>query len=203
MYGLTECKRVSYLEPELLDIKPGSVGKAIPGTEVFIKTAEGNLAKPNEPGFLYVRGPHVMAGYWKRPEQTKKMLSPGKIPGESILCTHDWMRMDEEGFLYFVGRSDDIIKTRGEKVSPLEVENVIHSIDGIKEAVVLGVPDKLLGESVRAFVVLNTGSHLTEKDIKKACTRKLENFMVPKDVIILDVMPLSPNGKIAKKELAA
>ncbi len=203
MYGLTECKRVSYLEPELLDEKPGSVGKAIPGTEVFIKTADGKPTKPNEPGFLYVRGPHVMAGYWKRPEQTNKMLSPGKIPGERVLCTHDWMRMDEEGFLYFVGRSDDIIKTRGEKVSPLEVENVLHAIDGVKEAVVLGVPDKVLGEAIRAFVVLISGSNLAEKDIKRECTQKLENFMVPQEIIILDKMPISPNGKISKKELAA
>lgn len=201
MYGLTECKRVSYLEPELLDKKPGSVGKAIPGTEVFIKTADGNPAKPDETGFLYVRGLHVMAGYWKRPEQTKKMLFPGDIPGERILCTHDWMKMDEEGFLFFLGRSDDIIKTRGEKVSPLEVENVLHAVNGVKQAVVLGTPDKILGEAVRAFVVLIPNSTITVKDIKRECTQKLENFMVPRDIIILDKMPVSPNGKIAKKEL--
>ena len=123
MYGLTECKRVSYLEPELIDIKPTSVGRAIPGTEVYLLSPEGDPVEPGEPGILYVRGPHVMLGYWKQPEKSAKMLKPGKLPGERVLCTQDFFRMDEEGYLYFVGRSDDIIKTRGEKVSPIEVEN--------------------------------------------------------------------------------
>ncbi len=202
MYGLTECKRVSYLEPELLDEKPASVGKAIPGTEVFIRLKDGTPAAMGEPGILFVRGPHIMAGYWKRPEQTERMLYPGEIPGEKILCTHDWFKMDEEGFLYFVGRSDDIIKTRGEKVSPLEVEQVLHTIEGVKEAVVLGVPDEILGEAIRAYIVQQPRVQLTERKIKMICMQKLENFMVPKAVVFLDKMPKSPNGKIDKKALA-
>lgn len=202
MYGLTECKRVAYLEPELLDEKPGSVGKAIPGTEIFIRNSDGERAAANEPGLLFVRGPHVMAGYWKRPQETEKMLHPGFTPGERMLCTQDVMKMDEEGFLYFVGRTDDIIKTRGEKVSPVEIEEVIYSLDAVREAVVLGVPDESLGEAVRAFVVPAENRALSERDIKQVCAQKLENFMVPRDVIILDEMPLSPNGKIDKKKLA-
>jgi len=202
MYGLTECKRVAYLEPELLDEKPASVGKAIPGTEVFIRSPKGEATQAGEAGILYVRGPHIMAGYWKRPEQTAQMLLPGEIPGERILCTHDWFKMDDEGFLYFVGRSDDIIKTRGEKVSPLEVEQVLHTIDGVKEAVVLGVPDEVLGEAVRAYVVPQPGVQLAERMIKKICMQHLENFMVPKEVVFLEEMPKSPNGKIDKKILA-
>ncbi len=202
MYGLTECKRVAYLEPELLDEKPASVGKAIPGTEVFIRSLKGKATPTGEAGILYVRGPHIMAGYWKRPEQTERMLLPGDIPGERILCTYDWFKMDEEGFLYFVGRSDDIIKTRGEKVSPLEVEQVLHTIDGVKEAVVLGIPDQVLGEAIRAFVVPEPGKTLDERVIKKICMQRLENFMVPKEVVFLKEMPKSPNGKIDKKVLA-
>lgn len=198
MYGLTECKRVSYLEPELVDSKPASVGKAIPGTEVYLLSQDGDPVPPNTPGILYVRGPHIMLGYWQQPQRSAEMLVPGKLPGETVLCTHDWFKMDEEGFLYFVGRSDDIIKTRGEKVSPLEVENVLHSIDGINEAVVIGVPDELFGQSIRAYVVLAQGSELNDKKIKKICLSKLENFMVPKDVTIKESFPKTANGKIDK-----
>ncbi|HKK42824.1 MAG TPA: AMP-binding protein, partial [Bacteroidales bacterium] len=105
MYGLTECKRVCYLEPELVDLKPNSVGKAIPGTEVFLLTPEENPVKPGENGILHVRGPHVMLGYWHKEELSNTMLKTGSLPGERILCTNDWFRMDEDGFLYFQGRT--------------------------------------------------------------------------------------------------
>ncbi len=199
MYGLTECKRVAYLEPELLDKKPASVGKAIPGTEVFLRSPDGKPVPPGEAGILYVRGPHVMAGYWKNEAQTAQMLVPGPVPGERILCTHDWFKTDEDGFLYFVGRSDDIIKTRGEKVSPVEIENVLYRIKGVKEAAVVGVPDDLLGQAIRAFVVTENG--LTEKEIKRVCAKHLENFMVPHRISFLPELPKSPNGKIDKKIL--
>ena len=119
MYGLTECKRVCYLEPELVDLKTTSVGKAIPGTEVFLLSPEGNPVGPGGQGILHIRGPHVMLGYWHKEELSKEMLRQGNLPGERVLCSNDWFRMDEEGFLYFLGRTDDIIKTRGEKVSPV------------------------------------------------------------------------------------
>jgi len=201
MYGLTECKRVSYLEPELVDGKPGSVGKAIPGTEIFLLSHEGQPVSAGEAGILYVRGPHVMRGYWKRPDLSAQMLKQGKYPGEQVLCTHDYFRMDKEGFLYFVGRSDDIIKTRGEKVSPVEVENVLHGIDGIREAAVVGVADEVLGQAVRAYVVLEPSSTLNEKQIRALCMTRLENFMVPKDIIIRSELPKTATGKISKKIL--
>ncbi|HXX95300.1 MAG TPA: fatty acid--CoA ligase family protein, partial [Planctomycetota bacterium] len=201
MYGLTECKRVSYLEPELVDQKPESVGKAIPGTEVYLLSEDGQAVKPGEPGILYVRGPHVMMGYWKKPEPSAEMLKPGRYPGERVLCTHDWFTMDAEGYLYFQGRTDDIIKCRGEKVSPIEVENCLHGIPGIREAAVIGVPDPLLGEAVRAFVALEEGCTLTEKEIKGLCLSHLENFMVPKEVLFLSELPKTPTGKIRKREL--
>lgn len=201
MYGLTECKRVSYLEPELLDTKPDSVGRAIPGTEIYLLSPDGLPVKSNENGILYVRGPHVMAGYWNRREQSEHMLKSGRLPGERVLCTHDWFKMDDEGYLYFVGRSDDIIKTRGEKVSPVEVENVLHGIDGILEAAVVGVPDPLLGQAIRAYVVLDDGKELTDREIMKQCLVHLENFMVPKDVVILKELPKTATGKISKKGL--
>ena len=201
MYGLTECKRVSYLEPELIDTKASSVGKAIPGTEVFLLNQEGMPAVPGEPGILHVRGPHVMLGYWKQPELSRHMLKDGQLPQERVLCTHDWFRMDEDGFLYFIGRSDDIIKTRGEKVSPIEVENVLHGIEGIIEAAVIGQPDELLGEKICAFVALAEDSNLTDKAIRKLCLERLENFMVPQEIVILASLPKTATGKISKKLL--
>ncbi len=201
MYGLTECKRVSYLEPELLEEKANSVGKAIPGTEIFLLTPEGKPVPPGEPGILHIRGPHVMAGYWNNEELSREMLKPGSIPGEKILCAHDWFKMDEEGFLYFQGRNDDIIKTRGEKVSPVEIENIIYKIRGIKEVAVMGIPHAILGESIVAYVTTHDNMSLNEKEIQQECFKYLESFMVPQRIIFLPEMPKSTNGKIDKKEL--
>lgn len=201
MYGLTECKRVCYLEPELVDLKPNSVGKAIPGTEVFLLSPEGDPVPAGEPGILHIRGPHVMVGYWNRPDLTNEMLKPGKLPREMVLCSNDWFKMDEEGFLYFQGRNDDIIKTRGEKVSPVEIENVIYNIDNVREVAVVGTPDNILGESIVAFVTTYGKSQLTEKDIQTECSKHLENFMIPQKIVFVEEMPKSSNGKIDKKEL--
>jgi long-chain acyl-CoA synthetase len=201
MYGLTECKRVSYLEPELIAAKPGSVGKAIPGTEVFLLGSNGEPVPPGAVGTLYVRGPHVMAGYWNRADLTDQMLKPGKLPGERVLCTHDLFRMDDEGFLYFVGRTDDIIKSRGEKVSPVEVENALHRIPGVREAAVVGFPDPVLGEAVRAYVVTEGAAGLTVQSIRSGSAAFLESYMVPAEVILCERLPRTPNGKVDKRRL--
>jgi len=198
MYGLTECKRVSYLEPELIDAKRGSVGKPIPGTEMFLLSPEGKPVGPGEPGILHVRGPHVMLGYWNDPERTAKMLKPGNLPGERILCAQDWFTMDEEGFFYFQGRNDDIIKSGGEKISPVEVENVLYGLKGIKEAAVIGIPDEALGQAVKAFVVLEDGVEISVREILRHCSARLENFMVPRSVELLPELPKTDNGKIKK-----
>lgn len=203
MYGLTECKRVCYLEPEELAARPESVGKAIPGTQVFLVDPQGRTPAPGETGILHVRGPHVMVGYWNQPEKSAEMLRPGRHPGERVLCTHDLFRMDQDGFLYFVGRSDDIIKSRGEKVSPVEVENVLHGIPGVRDAAVVGVPDPLLGEAVRAYVSLAPGARLGEREIRRACQERLEGFMVPQEIVILPELPRTDTGKIRKLDLPA
>jgi long-chain acyl-CoA synthetase len=201
MYGLTECKRVSYLEPELLERKPTSVGRAIPGTETMVLREDGTPVEPGETGVLYVRGPHVMAGYWRKPEQTAEMIVDGPLPGERTLCAQDHFTVDDEGFLYFVGRTDDIIKTRGEKVSPIEVENALFDIDGVKEAAVVGVEDEVLGEAIRAFVVLDDGAELDEQGVIASCRTRLESFMVPRDVVFLDALPTTATGKVRRKSL--
>jgi long-chain acyl-CoA synthetase len=201
MYGLTECKRVSYLEPELIASKPGSVGKAIPGTEVFLLSADGTPTRVGEIGVLHVRGPHVMLGYWNRPDLSEEMLKPMGLPGQRVLCTQDLFRMDAEGFLYFVSRSDEIIKTRGEKVSPVEVENALYRIPGIREVAVVGIPDAVLGEAIRAYVVPNCGAALTAARIRAECSKYLETFMVPQQIELCDHLPRTESGKVSKSLL--
>jgi acyl-CoA synthetase (AMP-forming)/AMP-acid ligase II len=202
MYGQTECIRVCYLEPDLVDEKPTSVGKAIPGTEAFVLDEESNPVRPGEVGVLHVRGPHVMAGYWRAPELTAEVLREGPIPGERLHCTRDYFTVDEDGDLYFVDRSDDIIKTRGEKVSSVEVENAIYALPGVRLAAVIGVPDDLLGQAVRAYVVLEDDVRLSAEEIRRACRANLESFMVPRDVILVEALPHTDSGKIRKKSLA-
>lgn len=201
MYGLTECKRVCYLEPELVLSKPMSVGKAIPGTEVYVLDEDGNEVPAGQVGVLHVRGPHVMMGYWNLPNETAYMLVKGKYPGERVLCTHDYFRQDEDGFLYFVGRSDDIIKSRGEKVSPTEVENALAAIHGVSEVAVIGVPDDILGEAIRAYVVLDEGTEYTAQEFKREAMMRLEGYMVPSDVLFEKSLPKTATGKVRKKSL--
>lgn len=201
MYGLTECKRVCYLEPELIDSHPHSVGKAIPGTEVMLLNANMEPVTAHEEGILYVRGAHVMQGYWNKPEQTRQMLITGIWPDEAVLCTHDRFTMDEDGFLYFRGRTDDIIKARGEKVSPVEVENALYSIAGVREAAVIGLPDPVEGEYIKAFVSLEPGCELQARQLRQHCIAKLENFMVPREVVIMAELPKTDTNKISKKAL--
>jgi len=201
MYGLTECKRVSYLPPDQIDIRPTSVGKGMPNEEVYIADEHGNRLGPGVVGELVVRGAHVMRGYWEMPEATEKVLKPGPLPGETVLYTGDLFRMDEEGYLYFVGRKDDIIKSRGEKVSPKEVENVLYGIEGVAEAAVVGVPDEVLGQAIKAVIQLKEGVTCSERDILRHCAQHLEDYMVPKFVEFRDVLPKTANGKINRREL--
>ncbi len=201
MYGLTECKRTLYLPPEELDRRPGSVGIAIPGTEVWIEDESGKRLGPNQIGELVVRGSHVMQGYWNNPEATAKWYRPGRYPAERLLYTGDLFKMDEEGFLYFVARKDNVIKSRGEKVAPKEVEQALYKLPGVVETAVIGVPDELLGQAIKAFVVCDQDQQLTEREVKRHCTQNLEDFMVPKHVEFRDSLPKNPSGKIDKLAL--
>ena len=201
MYGLTECKRVSYLPPEQLDTRPdvGRTGHA-------------------ERGGLYRRRAGQPTGVWRRrtrrprferderaigscPRRPTRMLRPGPLPGEIVLYSGDLFRMDDEGYLYFVGRKDDIIKTRGEKVSPREVENVLYALAAVAEAAVVGIPDDVLGQAIKAVVTLRDGAALTEQDVLRHCSQRLESFMVPKLVEFRTAMPKTSTGKIDKKTL--
>jgi acyl-CoA synthetase (AMP-forming)/AMP-acid ligase II len=202
MYGLTECKRVSYLPPDELDRRPTSVGRGMLNEEVYIVNEKGERVGPGEVGELVVRGANVMLGYWELPEESAKYLRNGKYPGEKVLYTGDLFKMDEEGYLYFVARKDNIIKCKGEKVSPKEIENVLYSLDGIAEAAVVGVPDEILGQAVKAYVSIQKEAKLSEKDILKHCSQHLEHFMIPKYIEIVQSLPKTETGKIKKQELS-
>jgi long-chain acyl-CoA synthetase len=201
MYGLTECKRVTYLPPEQLAIRPTSVGRGMPNEEVWLVDEQGKRLPNGCTGELVIRGSNVMRGYWRRPEQTAARLRPGPFPGEVVLYSGDIFRTDEEGYLYFVARKDDIVKSRGEKVSPKEVENVLYGLEGVQDAAVIGVPDTVLGAAIKAFLVLRSGYAYRERDVIKHCLEKLESFMVPKYVEFVDELPTTKTGKIDKSAL--
>lgn len=202
MYGLTECKRVSYLPPELIHSKPESVGIPMPNEEVFILDSQGNELGPGAIGELVVRGSNVMQGYWNAPEETAKTFKPGRYRGEALLYTGDLFKKDGDGLLYFVSRKDDMIKTKGERVSPKEIENVLCEMDGILEAAVIGVPDDIFGQAIKAFIVAGKKRNLTEKLVMKYCAKNLEPFMVPKYIEFRDLFLKSNSGKIDKKKLS-
>lgn len=201
MYGQTECKRISYLDPEDLERKPGSVGRGMPFQEHAVVDEEGRPVAAGESGELVVRGPHVMLGYWQKPELTAWKLRPCARPGESWLHTDDLFRVDEDGFLYFVGRRDDILKVGGHKVSPREVEEVLCQMPGVREAAVVGMPDEAWGEAVRAFIVPGEGTTLDAEAVQRFCSARLRGFMVPKAVAFLRELPKTESGKVKKREL--
>lgn len=199
MYGLTEVVRALYLPPEYIQQKPDSVGIAISGTEVWVER-DGIRMGPGEVGELVVRGRHVMRGYWQAPELTAVRFRSGAVPGERLCYTGDLFKTDQDGFFYFVSRQDDIIKSRGEKVAPREVETVLHHLDGVVEAVVIGVPDAILGQAIKALIVKDE-KPLTEREVLAHCRGHLEDFMVPKYVEFVTSLPKSPSGKVLKGEL--
>jgi amino acid adenylation domain-containing protein len=203
MYGLTECKRCTYLPPEQLKIRPGSVGKAIPGTEAYVVGDDGKPLPPGQVGELVIRGGHVMKGYWENPEATDRMLRSGPFPWEKVLYTGDLFKSDDEGFLYFVGRKDDIIKSRGEKVSPKEVENVLYALPGVREAAVIGVPDPVLGMALKAVIAPVEEGALSDKEVIAHCAKHLEDFMVPRLVEFRKELPKTDTGKIRRSEVQA
>jgi amino acid adenylation domain-containing protein len=201
MYGLTETKRALYLPPDQVDRRPGSVGIAIPGTEVWIENDEGRLG-PGAVGELVVRGRHVMRGYWEASEATAARFRSGPIAGERVCHTGDLFSMDEDGYFYFVARKDDLIKVQGRKIAPADIERVLCSVEGVIEAAVIGVPDDDLGEIVKAFIVLD-GIPITEQQLIQHCRAHLDEYMIPKIFEFRNELPKTGSGKIRRSALAS
>jgi long-chain acyl-CoA synthetase len=201
MYGQTECKRITYLAPDDLDIKPGSVGRGMPYQQHAVIDASGVPVPPGATGELVVRGPHVMQGYWRNPEATAHKLRPIAGRHEPWLHTDDLFRIDEDGYLYFVGRRDDILKVGGHKVSPREIEEVLCQMPDVREAAVIGMPDPVWGQAAKAYVVLRDGASCGAEDVVRFCKARLRAFMVPKTVMFARELPKTESGKIKKREL--
>ncbi|HEV2502270.1 MAG TPA: class I adenylate-forming enzyme family protein [Mesorhizobium sp.] len=198
MYGQTECIRATYLPFEQLETRPGSAGIAIPGMRAIVVDEAGKPAESDTVGELVVSGPNVMRGYWEAPEATAMALRPHPETGALRLHTGDLFTADADGFLTFIARRDDIIKSRGEKVPPKEVETVLHALPGVAEALVAGVPDPVLGQAIKAFVVL-ADANLTERDVLRHCARHLEDYMVPKVIEFVTALPKTDSGKLSRR----
>jgi acyl-CoA ligase (AMP-forming) (exosortase A-associated) len=207
MYGLTEAFRSTYLPPEELDRRPTSIGKAIPECEIFLVRADGERAKPGESGILVHRGPTVSLGYWNRPEDTARVLRPhpfrpAAVGGETVCYSGDLAMQDEDGFLYFVGRDDAMIKSAGFRISPTEVEEALMASGQFRHVAVIGLPDAWTGQRVHAVAVASTDGVDTAQVLKQA-SETLPAYMVPKQIEIVDALPMTPNGKVDYKRLVA
>ncbi|MDP2409870.1 MAG: AMP-binding protein [Pseudolabrys sp.] len=207
MYGLTEAFRSTFLPPDEIDKRPTSIGKAIPECEVFAVTADGRRTKPGEPGILVHRGPTVSLGYWNRPEDTARVLRqnpllPATHGGEIVCFSGDLVTEDEEGFLYFVGRDDAMIKSSGYRISPTEVEEVLMSTGHFRQVAVIGLPDPMAGQKVHAVGVARDGA-IDVPVTLKAVSDRLPPFMLPRDIELVDELPVTANGKVDYKTLVA
>jgi acyl-CoA ligase (AMP-forming) (exosortase A-associated) len=207
MYGLTEAFRSTFLPPEEIDRRPTSIGKAIPECEVFPLTADNRRAKPGEHGILVHRGPTVSLGYWRRPDETARVLRPNPLRdvvegGETVCWSGDLVREDEDGYLYFVGRQDAMIKSAGFRISPTEVEDALMKTGAFRQVAAIGLPDEWLGQRLCAVAV---GAHETA-DVDaalKAVAVDLPAHMVPARIDLVAALPTTPNGKVDYKLLVA
>ncbi|QDU27676.1 Long-chain-fatty-acid--CoA ligase [Anatilimnocola aggregata] len=202
MYGLTEAFRSTYLPPSELDKRPTSMGKAIPDTEILVLDEEGKPCAPGEIGELVHRGPTVSLGYWGQPELTAKVLRPNPLlppelsDHERVCYSGDLVKTDEDGFLYFVGRRDNQIKSSGFRISPTEVEEALCKTGQLRDAAVIGLPDEVLGQRIKAFVVPREGVEVIPEQLLAQVATLLPRHMIPKSVEVLREFPKTSSGKI-------
>lgn len=213
MYGLTEAFRSTFLDPAELDTRPTSIGKAIPECEVFVLKADGSRAAPGEPGILIHRGPTVSKGYWRRPEDSARVLRANPLidptEGPDTVCySGDLVMSDEQGFLFFVGRDDAMIKSSGYRISPAEVEETLMAGGHFSQVAVIGLPDPAAGQRVYAIAVAAPGQLTSDIDAAalcaialKAATKILPAYMIPRQIELLSELPVTPNGKVDHKTL--
>ncbi|WP_426101848.1 acyl-CoA ligase (AMP-forming), exosortase A system-associated [Massilia sp. TSP1-1-2] len=208
MYGLTEAFRSTYLPPSELDRRPDSMGRAIPNAEVLVVRPDGTVCDANEAGELVHRGALVALGYWNDPAKTAERFrpAPGQHPAlplpEIAVWSGDTVRRDEEGFLYFVGRGDDMIKVSGYRISPTEIEEAIHAAQLVAEVAAFGVAHPVLGQAIVVLAVARDSQEVSIAALLKECQRRLPAYMVPAHIEIRsEAFPRNPNGKIDRKLL--
>ena len=198
MYGQTEASaRLSYLPPQDLVRKVGSIGIAIPDVRLTVRKEGGGIADPGEVGEIVAEGPNVMRGYWGLPQGTREVLR------DDGLHTGDFARMDEDGYLYIVGRRTDMIKSGAHRISAKEIEEVILEMPAVHEVAVVGEPDEILGESIKAFVVLRPGVQCGKSEIQSYCKSNLPQYKIPRQVVFCGELPKTGSGKVRKHELGA
>jgi len=207
MYGLTEAFRSTYLPPSEVDRRPESMGKAIPNVEVLVVRPDGSACAPNEPGELVHRGSLVSLGYWNDPAKTAERFKPlppradGLVLQEIAVWSGDTVRQDEEGFLYFIGRRDEMIKTSGYRVSPTEIEEVVYATGLVRDAVALGVPHPRLGQAI--LLVASPAQDAPDTaQLSRECQERLPTFMQPAHIEWRSDLPRNPNGKFDRQQLA-
>ncbi len=209
MYGLTEAFRSTYLPPEQIDQRPDSIGKAIPNAEILVVNGEGALCGPGEPGELVHRGPLVALGYWGDEERTaRRFRSPpagcsDPLPGETAVYSGDIVTTDADGFLYFCGRNDEMIKTSGYRVSPTEIEEAVYATGLADEAVALGVTHPTLGQAIVVIACNGSDSAPPSDRLIGALKAELPNFMIPQEIVWRRKIPRNPNGKMDRTALAS
>lgn len=196
MYGQTEASaRLSYLPPDRLFDKLGSIGVAIPGVRIEIRGPDARELAPHMPGELCAHGENIMHGYWKDPDATGQVLRDG------WLHTGDVAYRDEDGYLYIVGRASDMIKSGAHRISPKEIEEVVLEMDGVAEAVAVGVPDTMLGQAIKLIVVPKPGTTLDPKGIQRHCRQNLATYKIPKLIEFSDSLPRTSSGKVQRFKL--
>ena len=196
MYGQTEATaRLTYVPPRELDRKLGSVGIPVRGVRVEIRDEQGRRLQVGQVGDVWVSGPNVMLGYWGNDSATAEVLRDG------WLKTGDMGRLDQDGYLFLVGRRSDMIKTGAHRVCPQDVEEAIAELPGVQEVAVVGVNDELLGQSIKAFVVPARDVNLSPMQVKAHCKARLASYKIPKDVELVTSLPRTATGKIRKAEL--
>jgi acyl-CoA ligase (AMP-forming) (exosortase A-associated) len=209
MYGLTEAFRSTYLDPAEVDQRPDSIGKAIPNAEILVVRPDGSVCDPGEEGELVHRGALVAMGYWNDPERTAERFRPAPATNPSLCSTDvavwsgDAVVRDEDGFLYFVGRSDEMIKTSGYRVSPTEVEEAAYETGLVGDAVALGLPDATLGQHVLLVVSPPAAGPVDTTALLAAMKKVLPAYMMPRRVEVKSQIPRSPNGKFDRVGLRA
>ena len=209
MYGLTEAFRATYLPPEEADRRPDSIGKAIPNSEILVLRADGTPCDPDEPGELVQRGALVAQGYWNDPEKTAERFKPlpgregGLVLPEIAVFSGDTVRKDAEGFLYFIGRKDEMIKSSGYRISPNEVEEILYATQMVGECAAFGVPHATLGEAVVVIVTARDTASFDLATLQAQCRQKMPAYMVPQHIDLRDgPLPRNANGKIDRKLLS-
>ncbi|MFV2100548.1 acyl-CoA ligase (AMP-forming), exosortase A system-associated [Micromonospora sp. LOL_024] len=206
MYGLTEAFRSTYLDPTEVDRRPDSIGRAVPNAEVLVVRPDGTPCGPGEEGELVHRGALVALGYWNDPARTAQRFrpvpdQPGQLPPEPAVWSGDTVVRDEEGFLYFVGRTDEMIKTSGYRVSPTEIEEVAYDSGLVGDAVALGLPDEALGQRVALVVSPPDAGDLEPGTLLAALKQELPPYLLPREIVVLPALPRSPNGKFDRNLL--